>query len=91
MRKEQDARWFNLRFRMGSMAAVLLPALAVAAGGVLLFHHQFPQSVVNSAAGVLFVDVTGVVLAVWKLVLSPSSTTRLEPVTTGEPVLEAKE
>lgn len=85
-RKQQDAQWFRLRLQMGAMATVLLPVLAVGAAVVLVYHDSFPASVVTSAAGVLFVDVAGLIAAVWKVVLNPSSVTRLEPVTAGESI-----
>lgn len=83
-RKKQDGRWFALRLTMGIMAALLLPVLALAAAYVLLFHEDFPPTVVTSAGAVLFADVTGLLVAVWKLVLNPQSATRLEPLTLSD-------
>ena len=80
-RKQQDALWFRLRLTMGFIAAFLLPVFAVSAGYVVVRHDQFPSSVVNAAAAVIFVDVAGLLIAVWKLVLNPTSTTAMEPVT----------
>ena len=79
-RKLQDARWFVLRLRMGYTAAVMLPVVALACAYVLLNHPQFPASVVTSAGAALLVDVLGLVVAVWKVVLNPGSVTRLDPV-----------
>ena len=80
-RKEQEARWFTLRLRMGYTAAVLLPAIAVGCGVVLYLHDSFPLTVVGSAGAALLVDVVGLLVAVWKVVLNPGSITRLEPIT----------
>lgn len=80
-RKKQDGRWFALRLTMGFMAALLLPVLAFVAAYVLFHHEDFPPSVVVSAGAALFADVTGLLIAAWKLVLNPQSTTRLEPLT----------
>ena len=80
-RKKQDARWFALRLTMGFMAAMLLPVVAFVAAYVLFYHEDFPPSIVTSAGAVLFADVTGLLIAVWKLVLNPQSATRLEPLT----------
>lgn len=79
-RKLQDSRWFSLRLRMGYTAAVMLPLVAMACAYVLFNHPQFPQSVVTSAGAALLVDVLGLVVAVWKVVLNPGSLTRLDPV-----------
>ena len=79
-RKLQDVRWFALRLRMGYTAAVMLPLVALACAYVLLNHPQFPPSVVTSAGAALLVDVLGLVVAVWKVVLNPGSVTRLDPV-----------
>lgn len=79
-RKLQDSRWFALRLRMGYTAAVMLPLVALACAYVLLNHPQFPPSVVTSAGAALLVDVLGLVVAVWKVVLNPGSVTRLDPV-----------
>ena len=84
-RRRQDAHWFRLRLTMGFIAAVFLPALAIAAAYILFLHDQFPASVVTTASAVMFVDVTGLVIAVWKLVLNPASATGLNPVTPAPP------
>jgi dolichyl-phosphate-mannose--protein O-mannosyl transferase len=83
-RKEQEARWFTLRLRMGYTAAVLLPAIAVGCGVVLYLHDNFPLTVVGSAGAALFVDVLSLFVAVWKLVLNPRSITQLKPITSSD-------
>ena len=84
-RMRQDAHWFRLRLTMGFIAAILLPTFAIAAAYVLVLHEQFPASIVTAASAVIFVDVTGLVIAAWKLVLNPTSATRLNPVTSAPP------
>lgn len=79
-RKMQDTRWFALRLQMGYTAAIMLPLVALACAYVLLNHPIFPASVVASAGVALLVDVVGLVVAVWKVVLNPGSVTRLDPV-----------
>ena len=80
-RKRQDSRWFALRLAMGYVAVVLLPAIIVISSYVLARSGQFSAAVVASASGALFVDVVGLIVAVWKIVLNPTSATKLEPVT----------
>lgn len=79
-RKKQEAYWFALKLSMGCTAAVLLPAIAIGCGVVLL-RNDFSPAVVNYAGAALFVEVLGLLVAVWKLVLNPGSITRLEPTT----------
>lgn len=86
-RKEQEARWFNLRLRMGYLAVVLLPAVMTLSSYVLLNHALFPASVLAATAGALFTDALGLVVAVWRLVLNPGSITKLEPVS-NQPLLD---
>lgn len=82
-RKEQDARWFNLRLMMGYGAVVLLPTIGILSAYILINYSQFPQTIRTGAAGALFVDVLGLVISVWKVVLNPGSVTKLEPVTSN--------
>lgn len=79
-RKNQESQWFSLRLRMGYIAAIMLPVIALGCGYVLLNHPLFPSSVITSAGAALFTDVFGLLVAVWKVVLNPGSVTRLEPI-----------
>ncbi|MEQ8690199.1 MAG: hypothetical protein RIC89_05095, partial [Pseudomonadales bacterium] len=80
-RKEQEGRWFSLRLRMGYTAVVLLPTVAIICGYILLNSNTFPAAVVTSAGAALFVDILGLVAAVFKLVFHERAVTKLEPVT----------
>ena len=90
-RKKQDGRWFALRLTMGFVVALLLPVLAFVAAYVLFYHEDFPPSVVTSAGAALFADVTGLLVAAWKLVLNPQSATRLEPLTPAGTKLDGED
>ena len=90
-RRQQDARWFNLRLTMGFMATFLLPVVAFVMLLIMSFHERFPSSVVVWAGGVLFADVVGLLIAIWKFVLNPSSVKRLEPVTSVKSSLDETE
>lgn len=79
--KEQNLRWFRLRLAMGYVAVVLLPTMVAISGYVLYFSASFEPIVIKSATGALFVNALGLIVTVWKIVLNPSSTTKLEPVT----------
>jgi hypothetical protein len=48
---------------------------------ILVNPSQFPASVLVAAGGALFADVLGLLIAVWKIVLNPSSITKLTPAT----------
>lgn len=77
LRKDQEERWFTLRLRMGYTAALMLPVLAIACGVIIFEHEEFDSFVVKAASATLFVDVLGLLIATWKVVLSPRSVTQL--------------
>jgi hypothetical protein len=83
--KRQDKQWFQLRLTMGYSAVVGLLGILVVSGVILLAHHQFPSFVVASAAAAFFVDVLGLMLAVWKITLNPGFHSRLRPVARARP------
>ena len=79
-RKSHEERWFKLRLSMGYASVVLLPAVVVICSYVLYMNDHFPATVLTAAGSALFVDVVGLMLAVWKIVLNPGSVTKLDPV-----------
>jgi hypothetical protein len=93
-RKEQEAKWFSLRLRMGYAAVILLPAIIIISTYILFNHTSFTFTIVTAASGALFADVIGLIVAVWKVVLNPGSVTKLEPIISnglnGFPVEEAE-
>ena len=80
-RKQQDTQWFILKLVMGFFAVILLASVLIIATYILLSNNKFPASVVTSAGVALFVDILGLIISVWKIVLNPNSVTKLEPVT----------
>ncbi len=84
-RKGQEAKWFNLRLRMGYMAALMLPAIGGIAGFIIMNESRFSSSVVAAAAAALLIDILGLLGAVWKIVLNPTGATPLEPITSRGP------
>ena len=87
--RRQDQQWFLLRLVMGYAAVVILVGVIAIAGRVLLNASEYPQSVVAAAGGSLFVEVVGVILGVWKIVITPSNPERLKPVTSHSGRLES--
>jgi len=79
--KRNEARWFLLRLIMGYAAVLLLAAIMIVASYVLFNAAGFPVSVLSAAGAALFVDVLGLLIAVWKIALNPHFYARLEPVT----------
>ena len=69
---------------MGFFSIILLAGIAIVATYILLNNKDFSTSVVNSAGVALFVDVLGLLISVWKIVLNPNSVTKLEPGTKDE-------
>lgn len=90
-RKTHEERWFTLRLRMGYMAIVLLPLVMLITSYIVLHHENFPSAVVTSSAAALFVDVLGLLISIWKLVLNPSSVSKAEPLISGFEKLAAEE
>jgi hypothetical protein len=78
---QHEGRWFILRLVMGYAAVILLAAIMVVASYILFNGSQFPMTVVTAAGGALFVDVLGLLIAVWKIALNPNFYARLGPVT----------
>lgn len=83
-RKKQDSQWFVLKLIMGFFSIILLAGILLFSVYVLLNNDDYPSSVVNSAGVALFVDILGLIISVWKIVLNPNSITKLEPVTKTE-------
>jgi hypothetical protein len=79
--KQHEARWFVLRLVMGYAAVVLLSAVIIVASYILFNNAYFPATVVVAAGAALFVDVVGLLVSVWKIVLNPNFAARLGPVT----------
>ena len=79
--QRQDQSWFCLRLAMGAVALVLLPAVFYVTSRILLYPDGYSVGVVTSAGIALFTDVLGLVISIWKIVLSPGSSTKLGPIT----------
>ena len=72
-----------LRLLMGYIATLILPSIAAIAGYILLNSASFDKTVVAYAGAAFFVDVLGLIAAVWKVVLNLESVTKLEPTITA--------
>jgi fucose 4-O-acetylase-like acetyltransferase len=79
-RKKQDSLWFVLKLVMGFFSVIMLAVILVIAAYILINNEKFPLSVNAAAVAALFVDMLGLIISVWKIVLNPNSTTKLEPV-----------
>src|SRR5688572_21442469 len=79
-RKRQDQHWFVLSLLLGAIATLILPILMIGCFYILMNHEMFTSNVVTSAGAVLFVDVTGFLIASWKIVMAPRGE-GLRPVT----------
>jgi hypothetical protein len=79
--KRHEGLWFVLRLVMGYAAVLLLASILVVASYILFNVSQFPPAVVTAAGAAIFVDVLGLLIAVWKIALNPNFYARLSPVT----------
>jgi hypothetical protein len=77
-----------LRMTMGALAIVFIPAFMVICT-ILISRTGTPAAVKDLAASALLVDILGLIISVWKVVLNPASITQLSPVTTAS--LEGEE
>jgi len=79
--KLHENRWFSLRLGMGYASIILLISIMSITSFILINNTDFPNAVVVSAGGALFVDVLGLLVGVWKIALNPNYMTKLSPVT----------
>ena len=79
--KIHDRQWFILRLVMGYTAVVSLIAILVISATIIFNYQNFPDKIVSWAGPALFVDILGLIFTVWKVVLNPNFSTKLEPVT----------
>jgi hypothetical protein len=80
-RKQHEARWNRLRLVMGYSAIGLLFVVAGISIYILLNGARFETSVEAAAGAALFVDILGLLVAAWKMLLSPASFPGFGPVT----------
>ena len=79
--KAHDARWFTLRLAMGYAGICLLVAIALVSGYILLDPTSYAPATLAVAATTLLVDMLGLVVSIFKLILQQGSTALLKPVT----------
>jgi uncharacterized membrane protein YqjE len=79
--KRHDRLWFYLRLVMGYTAVVGLLSILVICVIIIFNSDTFPAQIVNWAGPSLFVDILGLIFTVWRVVLNPNFSTKLEPVT----------
>jgi hypothetical protein len=82
--KKHDRQWFVLRLVMGYSAIILLAVILIISSTIIFNYKNFPTSVVTSCGIALFVDILGLIITVWKVVLNPNFTTKLVPITADE-------
>jgi hypothetical protein len=78
-KKRHDSRWFWLKLIMGYSAIFLLLTILIISCNIIYKYKEFPETIVNWAAPALFTDILGLVFTVWKVVLNPNISTKLEP------------
>jgi peptidoglycan biosynthesis protein MviN/MurJ (putative lipid II flippase) len=79
--KRQDKNWFLLRLIMGYCAIVLLVGILVISAIIIFNYDKYPDKIVGWAGPALFVDILGLIFTVWKVVLNPNFSTKLNPIT----------
>lgn len=79
--KAHDACWFTLRLAMGYAGIGLLLAIALVSGYILLHPASYARATIAIASMTLLVDMLGLVVSIFKLVLQQSSSVPRKPVT----------
>jgi hypothetical protein len=79
--KSQATWWFALRLSVGFISIFVLLIVCYVAAHILLNSTEYPTCVVTIAASALFIDTLGILGAVWKIVIAPSSSIKLQPIT----------
>jgi len=67
--KAQAAQWFVLRLVVGYSSVVLLTAVIIICTIILFASQNYPEFVVKAAGVTLFVDVVGLLVNAWRLLL----------------------
>lgn len=81
LRKRQTSSWFVLRLAMGYFGLTLLALVTAICGIVLVDHTAFSPKLCNSALAVFGGDLHAVLATTWRLVLGPTTTVTLIPLT----------
>jgi hypothetical protein len=79
----QDTCFFILRFTMGVLAILSIPATIFICYLIIFDPHQ-DAIVKRLAAGALFVSIIGLMVYVWKVFISRAAVSRLKPVTKSD-------
>lgn len=79
--KVEVEQWSRLRLRMGYVGIAALLGVAIVSGSVILNPSRYPAAVITLAATTLLVDILGLSVSIFKLVLRQGSGMRLKPVT----------
>ena len=80
-KKQQDRRWFSLRLAMGWTSVVLLPTIMTVSSWIIFHRETFSEATVTLAASALLVDTLGLVLSIWRIVVTAGGPEKLAPVT----------
>lgn len=79
--KKHDSLWFILKLIMGFVSVLLLICVMIVTVYILFNAIDFSLAVTNLAGAALFVDVLGMLIGVWKIVIAPDSSSKLQPTT----------
>ena len=82
--RAQVGRWFHLRLCMGYVGIALMGLIAAVSTYVILNPDRYAGHVLGIAATALLVDLVGLVVSIFRLVLHHGSMAKLEPVTRCE-------
>lgn len=80
-RRFQDSLWFVLRIIMGYSSIILLFSIVVICCIIIFNSKMYPTNVVIIVSSALFIDIVGLIICVWKIVLNPKTFSQITPTT----------
>jgi len=81
--KSQDERTFRVRLAFAWVAVLILPSVLVTSIIVLVFHEDFSDFVVRSAAVALFTDALATGASLYRIMITGLPKRELKPVTSA--------
>jgi hypothetical protein len=79
--KRQNSLWFFLRLIMGYISILIILIVLIICIYVLLNNKQYDANAVLTSFITILVDIIGLMINVWKIVLNPQTFKQIEPVT----------
>jgi hypothetical protein len=77
-------RWNLLKLVMGYSAIVILICIMLICGIVIFNYTRFSERIIFSCICALFIDIVGLMVSIYKIVLKENNISELKPITKRE-------